>query len=197
MIKNIIFDLGNVLINFDFNRFFAVCGYKPDERDLDEALPVLMKFDAGKISRIEFYKQMKKLFTFNLSQIQFEAAWCDNFWENSEMIEFARKISEKYSVFILSNTDEIHFPYIWQQFPILHFFQNNLMLSYELGAVKPGRLIYERALEKFDLKPEECLFIDDKKINVEAANICGFQSIWHQTNKKTIEKISKFLTYKM
>jgi len=194
MIKNIIFDLGNVLINFDFNRFFAVCGYKPGERELDEALPVLMKFDAGQMNRWEFFSQMKEVFNFKLSQNEFEAAWCDNFWENKEMIDFAKKLSKHYPVYILSNTDEIHFPYIWQKFPALHFFQKNLMLSYELEAVKPGKLIFEKALRLFELVPEESLFIDDINNNTKAANICGLNSIWYRSNADTFKKISKFLT---
>ncbi|MFC1898579.1 HAD-IA family hydrolase [Candidatus Cloacimonadota bacterium] len=196
MIKNIIFDLGNVLINHDFNRFFAVCGYKPDERDLDEALPVLMKFDAGQIGREEFYTGMQEVFGFDLSRNEFEAAWCDNFCENTEMIDFARELSSGYSVFILSNTDEIHLPYIWKTFPTIHFFNEKLMLSYELGAVKPGKLIYEKALEKFDLNAKECLFIDDKFTNVKSAETCDITSIWHQTNSETFEKIAKILTLK-
>lgn len=196
MIKNVIFDLGNVLINFDFNRFFAVCGYAPDERDVDEALPILMKFDAGKMSRNEFYLQMREFFDFTLSQDEFEAAWCDNFWENKEMIALARSLSKKFNVFILSNTDEIHFPYIWQQFPSLHFFAQNLMLSYQLKAVKPEKIIFEKALRKFDLVAEECLFIDDNQRNVQAALDLRMKAVWHRNNQETGEKIFKSLTSK-
>jgi glucose-1-phosphatase len=193
--KNIIFDLGNVLIYHDFNRFFAACGYKPGVRDLDEALPVLMKFDAGEINRSQFYVGMKDVFGFDFSQADFEAAWCDNFCENAELIEFAFQLSCKYPVFILSNTDEIHFPYIWQTYPSLHFFKSNLILSYRLGAVKPGKEIYRKALKEYSLVPGNCVFIDDKKVNVDAAESCGINPIWHQSNVETIEKISKFLTH--
>ena len=79
----------------------------------------------------------------------------------------------------------------------LHFFQENLMLSYELGEVKPGNLIFEKALAKFDLIQTECLFIDDVKINIQAAVKYGLPPIWHRTNAETFEKISKSLTHKL
>ena len=196
MIKNIIFDLGNVLIYFDYNRFFAACGFAPEERDVDEALPVILRFDAGLIGRDEFYLGMKKVFSFDLSPAEFEAAWCDNFWENTEMIDFAHELSRQYRIFILSNTDEIHFPYIWQKFPSLHVFRQNILLSYELQAVKPEKLIYRKALRKFDLIPAECIFIDDKKINVRVAQEIGLKAVWHADNKKTKEKIISMLDLK-
>lgn len=82
------------------------------------------------------------------------------------MIELARNLDEKYRVFVLPNTDEIHFPHIWENYPELHFLENRLMISYELGAVKPFPEIYKVACNKFDIKPAESIFIDDKKENI-------------------------------
>jgi putative hydrolase of the HAD superfamily len=194
MIKNVIFDLGKVLIEFDFNGFYTALGYDPAERTLDEANEPILLFEAGKISKAVFFEEIKKIYGFDLSLKEFEILWCSVFSDAKEMIELARKISEKYNVLILSNTDEIHFPYIWKNFPQLHFFKNNLMLSYELNSVKPEKEIFKNAIEKFNLIPRECVFIDDRPINVSVAEKLGMKGIIHQSFLSTKEKLVKILT---
>lgn len=194
MIKNIIFDLGKVLIDYDFDIFFKACKVNSKAADLKNAASVINLFDAGKISKKQFYNAMKKIYSFQLDQLDFEAAWCNHFSQNMEMIAFAKKLSSQLNLFILSNTDEIHFPFIWQNFPILHFFDNNLMLSYQLNYIKPDLDIYKKAFTLFGLSTEESLFIDDKEKNVIAADKFGICSILHETNKKTIQEVSNLLT---
>ncbi len=194
MIKNVIFDLGKVLIDFDFEGFYAALGHDPSERTLDEANEPILLFEAGKISKAVFFEEIKKIYGFDLSLKEFEILWCSVFSDAKKMIELARKISEKYNVLILSNTDEIHFPYIWKNFPQLHFFKNNLMLSYELNSVKPEKEIYKNAIEKFNLIPSECVFIDDRPINVSVAEKLGMKGIIHQSFLSTKEKLVKILT---
>ena len=194
MIKNVIFDLGKVLINFDFDGFYIALGYDSAERTLDEANEPILLFEAGKISKAAFFEEIKKIYGFDLSLKEFEIIWCSVFSEAKDMIELARKISEKYNVFILSNTDEIHFPYIWKNFPELHFFEKNLMLSYELNSVKPEKEIFINAIEKFTLIPSECVFIDDRPVNVNVAEKLGMKGIVHQSFLSTKEKLVKILT---
>ncbi len=194
MIKNVIFDLGKVLIEFDFDGFYTALGYDSAERTLDEANEPILLFEAGKISKAVFFEEIKKIYGFDLSLKEFEILWCSVFSDAKEMIELARKISEKYNVFILSNTDEIHFPYIWKNFPELHFFEKNLMLSYELNSVKPEKEIYQNAIRRFRLNPTECVFIDDRQINVNVAEEFGMKGIIHQSYFNTKEKLVKILT---
>ncbi len=192
-IKNVIFDLGKVLINFDFSSFWENIGAEKCERFLDEAQEPILIFEAGKISRQQFYNDIKKIYNFNMSMKDFEKIWCNVFSEKSQMIEMAKKINRKYEIFIFSNTDEIHFPFIWEKFPSLHFFNENLMLSYEIGSVKPDLDSYERALNKFDLKFEECLFIDDRPINIQVAESLGMKGVLHKEFGETKKKISEIL----
>ena len=192
-IKNEIFDLGKVLINFDFSSFWVSIGAEKCERFLDEAQEPILLFEAGKISRQRFYNEVRKIYNFNMNMQDFEEIWCNVFSEKSQMIEMAKKINRKYEIFIFSNTDEIHFPFIWKKFPSLHFFKENLMLSYEIGSVKPDLDSYERALNKFDLKFEECLFIDDRPINIQVAESLGMKGVLHKKFEVTKEKISEIL----
>ena len=192
-IKNVIFDLGKVLINFDFSSFWESIGAEKCERFLDEAQEPILLFEAGKISRQRFYNEVKKIYNFDMNRQDFEKIWCDVFSEKSQMIEMAKKINRKYEIFIFSNTDEIHFPFIWKTFPSIHFFKENLMLSYEIGSVKPDLDSYERALNKFNLRFDECLFIDDRPINIQVAESLGMKGILHKEFEETREKISKIL----
>ena len=194
MIKNVIFDLGKVLIEFDFNGFYTALGHDPAKRTLDEANGPILLFEAGKISKAIFFEEIKKIYGFDLSLKDFEILWCSVFSEVKEMIELAKQVSEKYDVYILSNTDEIHFPYIWKNFPELHFFGRNLMLSYELNSVKPEMEIFKNAIEKFNLIPTECVFIDDHQVNVNVAEEFGMKGIIHQSYFNTKEKLVKILT---
>ena len=123
-IKNVIFDLGKVLIDYDFDIFFGEIDYKPGERNLDEGLDPIVNFESGKISKIEFLEQMKKVYDFSLSLEKFEKIWTEVFSEMGNMLDLARKVSDNYKVYIFSNTDELHFPYIWRKFPKLHFFKD-------------------------------------------------------------------------
>ncbi|MCF7792737.1 MAG: hypothetical protein K9N09_02125 [Candidatus Cloacimonetes bacterium] len=74
MIKNIIFDLGKVLIDYDFNLFFQACGLEPDKIDFKDDISLILKFDSGLIYRKTFYKEMKTSFNFDLIQSDFEKA---------------------------------------------------------------------------------------------------------------------------
>jgi putative hydrolase of the HAD superfamily len=195
MIKNIFFDLGKVLVDYDFDSFFTRSGLNPNFNSLLPAREIIDSFNKGEIARQQFYLMMRDLYGFDLDQQQFEDNWCDVFWLNDDMVQFARKLSENYDIFILSNTDELHFNYIWQNFPALHFFDENLILSYKSGFIKPDRRIYEEGLKSFLLKPSESLFVDDLKENVKAAQKIGIESFIFESNEKTISQISKALTY--
>jgi HAD superfamily hydrolase (TIGR01509 family) len=68
------------------------------------------------------------------------------------------------------------------------------MLSYELNSVKPEKEIFINAIEKFTLIPSECVFIDDRPVNVNVAEKLGMKGIVHQSFLSTKEKLVKILT---
>ena len=195
-IKNVIFDLGKVLIDFDFDIFFEKLGYNPEDRNLNEAIEPILLFESGKIEKSDFIQRMRNVYKFNFSDEQFEKIWCEDiFTEIPEMIKLAEKIKGNYNIFILSNTDEIHFPHIWEKFPSLHFFENNLLLSYELDAVKPEPEIYLNALKKFSLNPSGSIFIDDRPVNIEAAEKIDLYGIVNENYHKTKQHLEKILDF--
>ncbi|MBT3755867.1 MAG: HAD family phosphatase [Candidatus Cloacimonetes bacterium] len=191
--KNIIFDLGKVLVDYDFDVFYKELDYEPKLETLMESTIPVLEFEAGKLSRQEFYQKLKDIYKFEHNIEEFEKIWCSVFTELTELVDFAKELKKDYNIYVLSNTDEIHFNSIWEQFPALHFFEDNLMLSYELDSVKPQKEIYERALNMFNLKPEECLFIDDKQENISGAKRMGITGILFTNATETKRKIKELL----
>ena len=191
--KNIIFDLGKVLVEYDFDVFYKELNYKPKMETLMESTIPVLEFEAGRISREEFYLQLKKIYKFEHTLSGFEKVWCSVFTRLTSLVDYARELKENYNVYVLSNTDELHFPIVWKKFPELHFFEDNLMLSYELNSVKPHKEIYERALKMFDLNPEDCLFIDDKPENIKGAAEIGIAGIIFTNVEETKKNIMNYL----
>jgi HAD superfamily hydrolase (TIGR01509 family) len=105
-------------------------------------------------------------------KLQFETlmhAVSDIFMPNDPVISIAEKLKEKgHRLFLLSNTCEAHFAFASSQFPFLKCF-DGYVLSYEVGARKPEKKIYEKALEIAGCRNEECFYIDDILPYIESA----------------------------
>jgi putative hydrolase of the HAD superfamily len=193
MIKNIIFDLGKVLVDYDFSRFFGKYGIEQIDEKFIEMAPIYELFNQGKISKQEFLQRLKSFLQTEESWQQIEQNWADLFTLKQNMYGLAEYLGKDYRIFIFSNTDEIHFKHIYQKFKQLQIFGDNLMLSYQLAAIKPQPVAYKLALAKFSLQPEESLFIDDRIENVHSARVLGMAAIHHLSYKDTAQQLSKLL----
>lgn len=191
-IKNIVFDIGNVLVDIDFKTvadefrkiaitdFSSIVSYNRQENFFD-------LFEQGKISTNEFRNTLRKFLKPNISDEAIDAAW------NSILIsyppkkfELLKELKAHYRIFALSNTNEIHVAALnkaaMEKFGKEKFadFFHYAYYSNETGFRKPELEIYELMLQQQFLNPNETLFIDDKKENIEAAkalNIQAFQLI--------------------
>jgi glucose-1-phosphatase len=192
MIKNIIFDLGNVLINYDFEIFFEKLGYQRGERSLREAHTEIFAFECGKLSIPEFLKALQKVYESDLDAEEFTEAWCDVFWANDELLAMIPVLAKNYRLMILSNNDELHFPYIWEKYSGLHIFPaQDIMITSRLGYIKPDIKVYQEAVTQHDFYWHESIFIDDVKVNTEMAASLGATTIWHQDNAVTIAELNR------
>lgn len=193
MIKNIIFDLGKVLVDYDFSHFFAKFGISQSDKKFIEMAPLYNTFNCGEISREQFLLRLKEFLGTELDCTQIEQEWADQFTLIPEMVDLALSLKDNYQIYIFSNTDEIHFNHIIDKFIELKIFDNNYMLSYELGCIKPNEVAYEKALSKFDLNGEDSVFIDDRIENVIGAKIFGMHSIQHLDHLTTYKKLASIL----
>jgi len=198
LIKNIIFDLGNVLVHVDFDRFDArlrTAGVS--EKDFNAFFSsniVRGRFEKGLLSTRQFLRLAVKKLGNHLSQKELLWIFQDMFDEKPDMKKFLVKLvkEKKYKLIMLSNTNPIHYNYGKKHFRYIYLIKNRA-LSYKLKLTKPDRRIYLKVLKRYRIKPEETLFIDDKQMNCDAAETLGIKTI-HFTDYKSFLKQFKLIT---
>jgi glucose-1-phosphatase len=182
MIKAIIFDLGKVIVSFDFDRGFErisqFCYYSIDEiREKIMTSQDLRLYETGKISSEDFYQRTKRTLDFTATYEQFFVAWSIVFLDEHILAEgFIAELSKKYSLVMLSDTSEAHISFLRQKLPHFKHF-DEFVFSYEVGELKPSAKMFEAAIEKASCAANECLFVDDKLANVNGAIVCGIDAI--------------------
>ncbi len=177
-VRAIAFDLGNVLIKVDHDRFChrlaAAAGVSPEEIAAAVFSSSLEPdYDTGRLSSQDFYEALKARFRLALPYLQFCDFWCDIFAPLEPMEEMVQHLAGRFPLFLLSNTNALHFDYIRARFAsILQYFQG-FTLSYRVGSRKPEPGIYRALLRQVGRPPEEVLYLDDKLPFVEAARSQG------------------------
>ena len=172
--KAIIFDIGNVLIHFDGERMLRqisqVLGISESQViDLYVHQELGSHYEKGLVTSEEFYQRFSQLAHQSHVDTAFWKAFCDIFKPNPEMETLIRELKERgQRLILLSNTCEAHFDYIHKQFELLALF-DRAILSYQVGARKPERAIFEAAVKAAGVPPEQCFYTDDITAYVSAA----------------------------
>ena len=177
MIKAIVFDIGNVLLPFDFSIALKKLGDKSGVESVERAMETVKReYESGRIDRAAFLKQMREVLKYTGTEAEFVAAWEDIFTENVAMSDLVRALHPHYPLFLLSNTSDLHMDYVFKQYPTFGLFKD-AVFSYRVKGFKPEPGIYETALKQFGIEACETVFIDDLQVNVDAARALGFQAI--------------------
>lgn len=183
MIKNIIFDFGNVLIKWDRKNLYKQIFSDPDELHffLDKVCPLdwNAQMDKGKTFDSSIAER-KVIFPKYATEIQmFKDRWVEMLDgaipENVEILKHFYH-SNDYKTYGLTNWSAETFPIAQNHFEFLQWFEG-IIVSGEEKLIKPGKDIYTLLLKRFDLTAEECLFIDDSKANILAAKEMGIHVI--------------------
>ncbi len=194
-IQAVVFDLGNVLLPFNWDaaadRFCARCGCR--RRQLDDFIvttPFVNHLALGKMTKEKFCQTLTTEFGFPGGYDEFAVLWSDIFTEDPAMIGLAAALKGRYRRFILSNTNAIHIEFIFSRFPFLHDFEGHIF-SHEVGLEKPDPAIYAVTARKFGLTPARTVFIDDLLANIEAARAAGWHGIHHRSATPTRQELTK------
>lgn len=184
-IKNIIFDYGGVILNIDAN-LIGVSFKKQGVRDVPKAhLKILEKdlynrIERGEISAQDFYDGIKTLVDVPLKDEQIREAWNAMVLDMpKERIRLLESIRDQYRLFMLSNTNVIHYEKyrseLEKNFGYKHFEDlfEKVYFSYQIGFRKPDVRIFEHVIKDAGVSPRETLFIDDAFENIEAAEKAG------------------------
>lgn len=178
-IRAFLFDIGNVIVRFDFSKALravaALSGVTDEAAVLARIDDVKLQYEDGQMSRADFLERAFELLRYRGTEAQFIAAWQNIFTLNEPMAALVTRLAEGAPLFLLSNTNDMHVEALLRDFPIFARFSGGTY-SHEVRASKPDRRIYEIACERHALVPAETLFVDDLAANVAAAGALGFQT---------------------
>jgi putative hydrolase of the HAD superfamily len=200
-IKAVLFDLGKVILHFDFKpafrRLSKVCSLTPREIDAffsRSGLEVL--YDGGKITSAQFYRQVKKALRHRLSYPEFKAVWNDVFTPNRPMIQLIRKLKGKYRLVLISNTNAMHYKHIRSTYSFLRYF-DGVVLSFRQKIRKPDARIYRAALKACRARPHEIFYIDDRPDLTKSAQELGIRAFTFKDNPQALAKTMKKLQIRL
>ncbi len=178
MIRNILFDMGQVLIRFDRDYFITRLGVSPEDKQLlirEVFLSVeWVQMDRGSICEAEAFQRISRRLPERLHDAaeKLISMWDRPILPIDGMYELIEELKGKgYGIYLLSNASVRQHEY-WPRIPASRFFDGTI-ISADEKVMKPHPDYYRRALEKFSLTAEECFFIDDVPANIEGALYCG------------------------
>lgn len=188
LLKNIIFDLGGVLLNIDYKKTeiaFKGLGYSHFEKMYSQftADELFVRLETGKINKADFLKVFTDSHEQNISPQQIIKTWNSMLlhWREESLV-FLRELAKTYKIFLLSNTNEIHeeaFNRILNtqtgMSSIDHFF-TKVWYSHKIHFRKPNADIFDFVLRDAGITAAETLFIDDSANNIETAKKAGFKT---------------------
>lgn len=188
-IKNIIFDFGGVIIPVD-QMAYAMgmmdlgCG---DIAGLHEKFlqqEVYARFEKGEMSPAEFRGWLRTGLDNHVTDDQLDHAWNRMLGEiPSQRVNFLESLKNDYRIFLLSNTNKIHYDYYNDLFCKTFGYQSlddlfeKAYYSYRIGLYKPDPAIFHYVVKDSGLNPEETVFIDDNLLNISAAEECGIKAV--------------------
>lgn len=183
MIKNVLFDMGAVLVRWDPKGFLARLDVSDEdratlEREVYRSVEWIM-LDRGTLTDGEalerFYARLPE--RLHAAARELTLRWDDPPECIPGMLDLVGELRDKgYGLYLLSNAALRHSEY-WPRYEISKFFGDRLVISSQYRILKPDREFYEIALQKFGLNPEECVFIDDNPQNCEAAMRLGIDAV--------------------
>jgi len=198
LIKAVIFDLGNVLVDFDHMLAAKKIAFFTN-KDPKEVFGLFFdssltgSFEEGKISPEDFFLEVKNMLKLKIGYEEFLPIWNEIFFftdKNRGVYDLAGVLQKKYKIAVLSNINILHHNYLKKEFFIFSPF-NRVLTSYELKARKPDPLIYKKTMDILGVSdPAEVFYTDDRPELIEAAGELGIKSfVFSEVEKLKINLI--------
>ncbi|MCF0071018.1 HAD family phosphatase [Dyadobacter sp. CY261] len=204
-IKNIIFDLGDVILNIDVpiasKSFADLSGREQSEiLTIFKENELFRQFETGLLDEATFRNYVREILNFpDLSDEAIDTAWNSLLLDlPPARVELLRKLATKYRIFLLSNTSSIHITQVNKILEAstgvekLEDLFEIVFLSYEMGLMKPDIRIYQDVLDRAGLKAEETLFLDDNADNIRGAAQLGIDTIHVQKPVTILEYLKDY-----
>ena len=185
-IRAFLFDIGNVLLKFDFAKALRAIAAESEVASEIEALGLIdrikVAYEDGQIDRPSFLRGAFDVLKYRGTDATFIAAWENIFEPNEPMIALVNQLAGQFPLYLLSNTNDIHREYFLRQYPFFQHFKGGTY-SDTARASKPGREIYEIACRDHRLAAAETFFIDDLLPNIETARGLGFHAHHYHSDR--------------
>ena len=183
--EGVIFDLGGVILDFDHmlicRPLAELSGMAPEEVfETVFASGLERLYDKGKISTDEFYTEGLSLLGIpraDLPPERFKEVWNGIFTLKDEVVDIIRGLRGKARLFLLSNTNELHWEYAAREYPVLSELFEDVFLSFRLGARKPEPEIFRKVMDSVSIPAERLFYVDDLAGHVEAARGAGIDGL--------------------
>jgi putative hydrolase of the HAD superfamily len=193
MYQTVIFDLGKVIVPFDFTRGYRAMAehsrYAADEipKRIGET-DLVRRFESGQVEPRRFVSELCGLLGAEIGYERFCEIWSSIFLPHTLIPEsLLEGLHRAYRLLLLSNTNAIHFEMVKRNYPLLRHF-DGFVLSHEVGALKPSPVIYHEAIAKAQCLPRQIFFTDDIPDYVEAARQAGIDAVqFHNAAQLTEE----------
>jgi len=193
-IKAFIFDFGNVICKFDKTIFLKKLSFCCDKSvgELEKLIyhdtDACIRFETGLISGDEFYREIVELCRLSISESDFIDGHINIFTPISETFDLIKKLKPAYKLGLLSNTAVWDFERGIKQIEIFSLF-DAVTASFEVGAMKPDKAIFDDMTKKIKLAPQNCIYIDDIKQFADAGRLLGFNAIHYQGHDNLLEQL--------
>jgi putative hydrolase of the HAD superfamily len=194
MHKAVIFDLGKVLVPFDFQLGYRalekLCAHEvPEIRRRIAGSGLVGPFEKGLMPAAEFVDRLSAALGCALDYDIFCRAWSCIFTEQLLPDAMLESLASRYRLLLLSNTNAIHFKMIREKYPLIQHF-HELILSYEVHAAKPEPAIFKAAIERAGCRPEECFYTDDIAEFVEAGRNLGMDAVQFRSAEQLEDELA-------
>jgi len=175
----LIFDIGNVLVPFDWQLFRnrlredRINVTAEGEKQFKE---LMKRIEVGEMTGEAFTRLAIRSIGFQRDEEAFLSIWNGIFSSNLPMERTILNLKKQFPLFLLSNTSELHLAFLMENWGVLRHFADGVY-SFRAKCAKPDRKIFEKAIEQFGLEPENTVYIDDLPANVDSALNLGFKAI--------------------
>lgn len=193
-VEAIVFDIGNVLLRFDYARAHRAlreqgCRREADLRLIEDAT---RRYECGAMTRPEFIAAVRRELGHGAGDEAFVAAWEDIFEPEPWTWALVEELHGRYPLFLLSNIGCIHREHVFRRYPVFGRFSGGVY-SHGAGVMKPDPRIYAHAVAQFGVNPAAVFYLDDVEVNVEAARAAGWQAEVYGPDRRAriLEKLGK------
>jgi putative hydrolase of the HAD superfamily len=194
-IRLIVSDFGGVICTFDYGIFCRRLAGRTG-RTTDQVFaaafgdPLQREFETGTLSGPAYHQAVMDRLGADVPYEEFFPMYGDIFTEIPATCDLLRRLQARYPLYLLSDTNEIHFGYVRETVGILRVFRE-FIVSFQVGAMKPDPRIYEEALRRSGLPATACVFVDDRPANVEGAARVGMHALLFQSPERLAAELTR------